>query len=71
MDTHCKPTVFQLLDLCEVIPGLKHLLQSDNYHLSSLIHLLDLSVGPAALHITQRVGHTQALSTQILEGILF
>ena len=46
---------FQLLDLCEVIPGLKHLLKGDNYQLSSLVHLLDSSVGPAAQHVTQRV----------------
>ncbi|XP_070212300.1 serine-rich adhesin for platelets-like isoform X2 [Littorina saxatilis] len=56
---HCSPTDqqlrdFQIQDLCELISGLRPLLQSDNYQLSSLIHLLDVSVGPAVQHITQR-----------------
>ncbi|KAL8605985.1 hypothetical protein ACOMHN_067168 [Nucella lapillus] len=45
---------FQLGDLLGLIPELKRKLRTDNYQVASLVRLLDLSVGPAAHHLSQK-----------------
>ncbi|XP_076460450.1 SMC5-SMC6 complex localization factor protein 2-like isoform X2 [Babylonia areolata] len=51
-DTHLHQ--FQLADLVVLIPEFKQVLHKDSYHVASLVHLLDLSVGPAAHHVSQK-----------------